>query len=181
MKTKGEQTKQHILEQAISLFSKNSFKDVTIRQIAKEANISPALIYKYFQTQEDLYYAAMNTASNELMERLLSLDSLEQFTKEYLQHMFTSEVLFEIMTYFSLDQDYSKNFLPITDQINQFLQLLEEKISGPNAKIEAQLLFSTLNGLIISYKKVPNKTMEEKIASIQNLAYYYLLNLNKRL
>lgn len=179
--TKGERTKQHIIQQAILLFSKNSFKNVTIRQIAKEASISPALIYKYFDTQEDLYYAAMQYASYELLEHLKTIESLEQFVEVYLRHMFTSEVLFEIMTYFSLDQDHSKNFLPILNEINQFLGLLEKKITGPHAKTEAQLLFSTLNGLIISYKKIPNRDTEAKISAIQKLAAYYVFHLKQRL
>ncbi|MEK4387201.1 TetR/AcrR family transcriptional regulator [Solibacillus sp. FSL W7-1464] len=181
MITKGERTKQHILQVAIKLFSKNSFKNVTIRQIAKEAGISPGLIYKYFDTQEAIYYAAMQYASHELLERLQTIEKLEQFVQEYLHHMFTSEVLFEIMTYFSLDQDHSKNFLPILNEINQLLDLFEQKISGPNAKVEAQLLFSTLNGLIISYKKIPNRDTEAKIAAIQKLADYYVSQLKKRL
>lgn len=159
MTTKGERSKQNILKESIKLFSKNSFKNVTIRQIAKAAGISPALIYKYFATQEDLYYAAMQYASHELLEALLLTEDLEEFVQVYLHHMFTSEVLFEIMTYFTLDQDHTKNYLPISNEIAQFLQLLEEKISGENSKIEAQLLFSTLNGLIISYKKFQIETL----------------------
>ncbi|MFC5557620.1 TetR/AcrR family transcriptional regulator [Ureibacillus thermophilus] len=179
MRTKGERSKQHILEVASMLFSKNSFKNVTIRQIAKEAGISPSLIYKYFHTQEDLYYAALQSACQDLLERLKTIDRLEDFVHEYLRYMFSS-ALFEMMSYFSLEHDSSKNFIPISNEINKFLQLLEEKISGPNAKIEAQLLFSTLNGLIISYKKVPRDT-EAKIATIQKLADYYIANLKKRI
>ena len=181
MTTKGERSKQHIIEQAIKLFSNNSFKNVTIRQIAQAAGISPSLIYKYFETQEDLYYATMQQASEELLELLRPSESLEQFVQMYLQHMFTSEVLFEIMTYFTLDKDHSKNTLPISNEVTQFLQLLEQKITGPNAKIEAQLLFSTLNGLIISYKKVSNRSSESTLQSIQKLADYYVQHLKQRI
>lgn len=180
MITKGARSRQRILNKAIMLFSKNSFKNVTIRQIANEAGISPALIYKYFNTQEDLYYAALQLASQDLLERLRIIVSLEEFVHEYLRYMFTS-ALFEMMAYFALEQESSDNFVPISNEINQFLHLLEERISGPNAKIEAQLLFSTLNGLILSYKKVPNRDTEGKIAAIQKLADYYVANLKKRI
>lgn len=180
MTTKGERTKQKILDESILLFSKNSFKNVTMRQIAKAAGISPALIYKYFATQEDLYYAAMQHASRELLRILEPTETLEEFVRVYLHHMFTSEVLFEIMTYFTLDQENTKIELPIIE-ISQFLQLLEEKISGNNARIEAQLLFSTLNGLVISYKKIPNRSHDFSIEAIQKLASYYVMHLNKRL
>lgn len=181
MTTKGERTKQHIIEQSIKLFSKNSFQNVTMRQIAQAAGISPALIYKYFSTQEDLYYATMQQASQELLALLAPTTTLEQFVQTYLQHMFTSEVLFEIMTYFTLDQDHSKNALPISNEITLFLQLLEKKIAGQHAKIEAQLLFSTLNGLIISYKKIPNREGESTLEAIQKLAQYYVQHLKERI
>lgn len=179
MTTKGERSKRHILNKAIHLFSKNSFKNVTIRQIANEAGVSPALIYKYYNTQEELYYAALQSASQDLLERLKSVDSLEQFVHEYLRYMFTS-ALFEMMTYFSLEQDTTKIFLPISNEINQFLMLLEAKINKPNAQLEALLLFATLNGLIISFKKLPNRNTEEKIIAIQKLADYYVAKLKKR-
>ncbi|WP_010304693.1 TetR/AcrR family transcriptional regulator [Kurthia senegalensis] len=181
MTTKGERTKQHILQQSLLLFSKNSFKNVTMRQIAKEANVSPALIYKYFPTQEELYYATMQTASHELLEKLQSNDTLEDIVDAYLEHMLTTEVLFEIMAYFSLDRDQAENDLPILDEVNQFLTLLEPKISSTHAKIEAQLLFSTLNGLIISYKKIPHRNIETKIEAVKKLAHYYVSHLKQRI
>lgn len=181
MTTKGERSKQHIIQESIKLFSKNSFKNVAIRQIAKTAGISPALIYKYFDTQEDLYYAAMQHASEELLDLLTPTVTLEEFVQVYLQHMFTSEVLFEIMTYFTLEKNDAKNNLPILSEINQFLHLLENRISGNNAKLEAQLLFSTLNGLIISYKNLPNRSADSSLEAIQTLANYYVQHLKCRL
>ncbi|MEK4129552.1 TetR/AcrR family transcriptional regulator [Solibacillus sp. FSL W8-0474] len=181
MKTKGELTKQNILKESIKLFSKQSFKNVTIRQIAKAAGISPASIYKYYDTQEDLYYAAMQSASQELINVLQTAETLEALVKTYLHHMLISEVLFEIMTYFSLDKENEKNILPISNEINYFLDLLENMIAGENAKIEAQLLFSTLNGLIISYKKIPDRNDETNFDAIQRLADYYIMQLKKRL
>ena len=180
MTTKGERTKQHILQQAIQLFSKTSFKHVTIRQIAQAADVSPGLIYKYFDTQEDVYYAAMRYASDDLLTKLEPIEHIEEIVDFYLYHMFTSEVLFEMMTYFSLDEDHADHFLPIFNEINQFLHLLEQKIAGPHAKTEAQLLFATLNGLIISYKKIPNRDTASKITAIQKLAAYHLAHLKKR-
>lgn len=179
MTTKGERSKQRILAKSITLFSKNSFKNVTIRQIAAAAEVSPALIYKYFATQEELYYAAMQQASRELLDILQTTDTLEQFVRVYLRHMYTSEVLFGMMTYFSLDSD-TQNPLPIAKEIVQFLQLLEDKIAGEHAKIEAQLLFSTLNGLLISYKKIPNRSAAASLQAIERLADYYVLQLTKR-
>lgn len=180
MKTKGELSKERILHEAIKLFSKNSFKSVTIRQIAKASGVSPGLIYKYFDTQEELYYEVMQMASHELLSLLKPLATLEEFVEVYLKHMYTSEVLFEIMTYFSLDKENPDAQFPIMSDITLLLQLLEEKITGNYAKIEAQLLFSTLNGLIISYKRTPKGTSDAILLSIQKLARYYVTQLKLR-
>lgn len=180
MTTKGELSKQKILQAAIDLFSRNSFRDVTIRQIARTAEVSPGLIYKYYEDQEALYYEAMKSAGQEFVDLLEPIPTLEEFVRVYLDHMFNSEVLFGMMTYFMIDVEQPPNRMPIIADVAKLLKLIEQKIPSVNARIEAQLLFSTMNGLLISYKKIPNHTKEEALASIYNLSRYYLEHLNNR-
>ncbi|MEN8212019.1 MAG: helix-turn-helix domain-containing protein, partial [Thermodesulfobacteriota bacterium] len=47
--------KQIVIESALALFSKKPFFKVGVRDVAKEAGISPATIYRYFPSQEDLF------------------------------------------------------------------------------------------------------------------------------
>lgn len=55
-------TKQHsnILETAGRLFLENGYKETSIRQIAKELDISPGLIGYYFPTKQDIAVALLS-------------------------------------------------------------------------------------------------------------------------
>ncbi|OAO77506.1 helix-turn-helix domain-containing protein [Geobacillus sp. FSL K6-0789] len=53
-----EARKQLIIDAAIRLFSQKSISNVGMRDIAKEAGISPALIYRYFKDRDDLFVTA---------------------------------------------------------------------------------------------------------------------------
>ena len=55
--TKGEQTRRRILETASTLFAQKSFDAVSMRAIAKEAGVDPALISHYFGSKEGLFEA----------------------------------------------------------------------------------------------------------------------------
>lgn len=57
--TKGEQTRRRILETASTLFSQKSFDAVSMRVIAKEAGVDPALISHYFGSKEGLFEAML--------------------------------------------------------------------------------------------------------------------------
>lgn len=181
MASKGELSKRNILQAAIELFSKKPYTDVTVRRIAKAADVSPGLIYKYYDSQEELYYEAMKSASHEFVDLLAPITELEEFVRAYLEHMFNSEVLFGMMTYFMIDNELPPHRMPIMADVAKLLVLIEEKIPTDNARTEAQLLFSTMNGLLISYRKIPNHTAEEALRSINSLSGYYLEQLKKRM
>ncbi len=49
--------KQSILEAAIEVFSKGGFRNSTISEIAKRANVAEGTIYKYYKNKEDLFFS----------------------------------------------------------------------------------------------------------------------------
>lgn len=50
-------TRIKILEAAIKLFAENGFNGTTTKQIAEEAGVNEALIFRYFSTKRELYGA----------------------------------------------------------------------------------------------------------------------------
>jgi TetR/AcrR family fatty acid metabolism transcriptional regulator len=48
--------KQSILQAAIEVFSNGSFKNSSISEIAKRANVDEGTIYQYFKNKEDLFF-----------------------------------------------------------------------------------------------------------------------------
>lgn len=59
-KTKGEQTKDRILQVAQQQFAKFPYEQVTTRSIATEAGIDAAMIHRYFGSKEGLFAAIVN-------------------------------------------------------------------------------------------------------------------------
>jgi AcrR family transcriptional regulator len=54
---KGEHTRQHILDTAISLFNERGYEETTMRDIAEAAECSLGLAYRYFARKEDMVLA----------------------------------------------------------------------------------------------------------------------------
>lgn len=53
-------TRSQILEAARSLFGSNGYDRTTIRSIAAEASVDPALVHHYFGTKEELFAASID-------------------------------------------------------------------------------------------------------------------------
>jgi AcrR family transcriptional regulator len=58
---KSSQTRQHILDASMHLFSTHGYPNTTVREIAQEAGITDAAIYYHFATKGDLLHELINT------------------------------------------------------------------------------------------------------------------------
>ncbi len=57
----NQDTRQSILEAARGVFAERGFDNASIRAIATEAKVDPALVHHYFGTKEKLFLASMNS------------------------------------------------------------------------------------------------------------------------
>ena len=85
--------KQIVIESALALFSKRPFFKVGIRDVAREAGISPATIYRYFPSQEELFNEAflqsIASVSKEF-QTMVQKDkpaSIEEFSIKFVDHL----------------------------------------------------------------------------------------------
>jgi AcrR family transcriptional regulator len=53
---KKEQTRQHIAGTAFALFADQGFDQVTVAEIARQAQVAEATVFNYFTSKEDLFY-----------------------------------------------------------------------------------------------------------------------------
>jgi AcrR family transcriptional regulator len=60
----NQDTKQSILDAARAVFAERGFDKASIRAIATEAKVDPALVHHYFGTKEKLFLASMNAPIN---------------------------------------------------------------------------------------------------------------------
>lgn len=72
MSGRRELNKQHtrriIRRTAMGLFETHGFDQVTTVQIAAEAGVSPATVFNYFPTKEDLFFGQVEDLERELVE-----------------------------------------------------------------------------------------------------------------
>ncbi len=72
-----ETTQDKLLEASAELFADNGFEGVSMRQIARAANITQAAIYHHFPNKFDLYLAAIRHIYSGRTEALVSQVSSE--------------------------------------------------------------------------------------------------------
>ena len=66
----AEATRAAILTAALERFSRDSYDDVGMRDVARDVGVDAALVSRYFGSKEDLFIAVMDSCSNgsELMD-----------------------------------------------------------------------------------------------------------------
>lgn len=72
-----EDRREQIIEAAILVFSQKGFAGATNKDIAREAGITPGLIYHYFKSKEDLLRAAIEGYSPRRLLRSFPPEMLE--------------------------------------------------------------------------------------------------------
>jgi AcrR family transcriptional regulator len=59
----GEQSKQRILEAARALFRQHGYGGTTVRAVAAEAGVDPAMVFYFFGTKQGLFAAAIEMSA----------------------------------------------------------------------------------------------------------------------
>lgn len=75
--SKGEVTRQAILNAAILRFARDGFRSTSVADIARDAGVSGTLAYAYFPNKEALFLAAVDEDAHGLIQ--LAIDHLSQF------------------------------------------------------------------------------------------------------
>jgi AcrR family transcriptional regulator len=78
--TKGELTRQAILDAAIERFGRDGFKATSVARIARDADVGGTVAYAYFESKEDLFLAALDEDAAGLISKgvdLLGDDALQ--------------------------------------------------------------------------------------------------------
>jgi len=64
---KKQRTRQLLADTARRLFSERGFEQVSIAEIARVAEVSPATVFNYFPSKEDLIYSGLETFEQRLL------------------------------------------------------------------------------------------------------------------
>ncbi|MBF0468049.1 MAG: TetR/AcrR family transcriptional regulator [Desulfamplus sp.] len=167
-----EARKQIIIESAQALFAKKPFYEVGMRDVADEAGVSPATLYRYFPSQEDLFVEAFiqDIAAVSLeFENMVKKEqpaTIEEFATTYIDHLFQNESTFQMMTYILLKDHLDKSVLAKFGSVtriffNAFEKLLKRYGIEEDVRLHVHAFIAAMTGIIITFRNHPVKKREE--------------------
>lgn len=173
-----ENRKNLIIHAAERVFGRKPFDQVTMRDIAAEAGITPTAIYRYFSDKQDLYAEAYIKSNHRLLERLMSVIensealNLETIALTIMDHFVKEEQNLKMRAYFMIDDSFSDELLQkLTENTKYFLDKMETHIrrfsSHPEPRVISLTFFAALNGVMLTFRKRPGKTKEDSLKVIR--------------
>ena len=181
----GPDTRKAILAAALDQFAENGFERTTIRAVAAQANVDPALIAHYFVNKDGLLAAALvmpfdpaavlsgldvdrKTAGAEIIRRILTLWETAPAVPRHMAAMLRT----------GLSHDYAAGL--IRDVLGRtVLAALGELVEPDRRELRAALLGSQLGGLLLArymlqVPGVADATPEEIIQATAPVLQHYL-------
>ncbi|MCL5124120.1 MAG: TetR/AcrR family transcriptional regulator [Deltaproteobacteria bacterium] len=176
-----EVRKNLIIDASVRLFAKKTFNQVGIRDIAAEAGLSPASIYRYFSNRDDLFAEALWREGRIISEEIRHLKdlgtgvSLEQMAVTFVTHLLEHSTFFEMMTHFMITGKIGKKALEkFNDAERKLLDVFDEMFQSIGAQNQVRLLshafFASLNGILITFRNYPGRPPEDSRKHILRLA-----------
>ena len=165
-----EARKQIVIDSAVALFAKKPFYEVGMREVAKEAGISPATIYRYFSSQEELFNEAfiqeISSASKSFKLMVLKDKpaSIEEFAINFVDHLIGNESTFQMMTYLMLKDNLANPVIGKFDSVTKiFFDLFEQLlirhgVKNKNARLYSHSFIASLAGILMTFRNYPLKT-----------------------
>lgn len=71
---KKQRTRQLIADTARRLFAERGFEQVTVAEIAREAEVAPATVFNYFPAKEDLFYSRLEAFQERMLAAIRDRD-----------------------------------------------------------------------------------------------------------
>jgi AcrR family transcriptional regulator len=173
--------RQKILSSATKLFSTQGYASTSLAQVAKEAQVSKALIFWHFASKDDLFRTALTDSlapySIDVLEALSGLDELEQIGKLIdVYFEFVSQNVYSVRFLLSLVLREEKNLDDVLDRTTELFRIYRNLLAdilqtgrekgtfrtSVNAQADAALIMATLNGILVQGFAIGGLQVEPK-------------------
>jgi AcrR family transcriptional regulator len=154
-----ETTQARLLEASAELFSENGFEGVSMRQIARAADITQAAIYHHFPNKGDLYIAAIQHIYAGRTRALVSRVSGEDDAKKQLALLVSSLLqVFDEQPQFRriyfrelLAGNRERLEMMVGNVFPELGDLINSLMSELAPRMDSHLMVLTLSGLILHH------------------------------
>ena len=174
-----EVRKQLIISAAMTLFEERSFHEIGMRDIAAEAGVSAASIYRYFPSRDDLFVEALiqdiNTIENELELRIEQGGTLDELAIAVVDYLIDNESTFQMMCHFMIRGEINERALKKFNAVQRyFLNMFDNAVTRAegveNIRFFTHAFFASLAGVVLTFRNYPGRSKEERRAYMHRLA-----------
>jgi AcrR family transcriptional regulator len=159
---------QAIIDAAERVFAVKSFNNVSIRDIAREAGISHAAIYRYFPDQRSLFIEAFLRGADEIVSFLTEIvgnsknGDIGKAAETYLNYLIENDQYFRMMTHFMLDGSLTTEMIEKLNaaerRIFDQFDIMFRKMDKPEpVRPLSHAFFAALHGILITFNNYPGR------------------------
>ena len=173
-------SREKILSVALELFAKKGYHAASISQIAKKAKISKGLMYNYFASKEKLLDEIIQEGFNSLAELEYEAkrgvdpkEQLEEFIDAVLHNLYSNftywQLYLALLVHPEVQKKFERKMQQFRDEFVKALASLFRKLKVKNPELEAFLLGTFFDGLVLNFMVAedlfPIKKIKEALIS----------------
>ncbi len=175
-----ENRRNLIIDAAERVFASKPFDGVNMRDIASEAGISHATIYRYFPDQQALFVEAFLRGVQQvlpLIEEAVERNRdapLDAAADAFISFLSEKSHYFKMMTHFMLGGELNPDLFEKLNTVgrlvlDQFEGLFKGRGSVKENRILAHAFFASLNGVLITFREFPGRSREDVLRHMKML------------
>jgi AcrR family transcriptional regulator len=170
--------RDHIVQEALKLFSQNGYDAVSTKSIAKKASVSEGLIFRHFENKEGLLNSVIATGVcwiQEQYQQVMTIDSPQKriIAALHLPLNFSEKDIDFWKLIFQLKWQKNITFDEIEQPIYRFLFDTYSELEYDNPQLEAELTQVFLDGLCTTiFLKEKRDAKAALIAFIKKMGLY---------
>ena len=173
-------SREKILSVALELFARKGYHATSVSQIAKKAKISKGLMYNYFTNKEKLLDEIIQEGFNSLTELEYEAKrgvdpevQLEEFIDAVLGNLYSNftywQLYLALLVHPEVQKKFEKKMQRFRDEFVKALASLFKKLKVKNPELEAFLLGTFFDGLVLNFMVAedlfPIKKIKEALIS----------------
>jgi uroporphyrinogen-III synthase len=182
--------RERIIETAFELFSKKSYHEVMMEDVAKLTSVAKGTVYNYFSSKEELYFSIMkqrmekltNSLTEKIENETNSIDSLRSFVTHLYMFMMKYQNFFLMYRkeFLKTDNEICIEFRSLEKRLNELLAgiIRTGEIKGLFRQIDEDFAVNVILGSIFGavQRGIDNKINEQETRKEKEKIFDFVLH-----